>query len=279
VITRDFVLPQPHGRLRGTLRIPEGPPPRTAIVLVHGFKGYKDWGFFPWAAEQLAADRHAVVSFNLTGSGIDSDPHTFSDLEAFAANTYSREQSDIARMLEAVQGDLLPRAPDRVGLLGHSRGGAGVVLQAASAEASGSPIHAVVTWAAVGNLDRWDEATREEWRASGRIFVMNSRTGQQMPLGVELLEDFEANRARLDVKAAASRVRVPWLVVHGSSDETVDPGEGRALAREAPEARLVLVHGAGHTFGAAHPFTGSTDALEAAMQATRHHFRRHLRPD
>lgn len=285
MIVRDFVVSQPHGQLRGTLRIPEGPPPRTAIVLVHGFKGYKDWGFFPWVAEQLVADRHAVVSFNLTGSGIGSDPHVFSDLEAFAANTYSREQSDIARILEVVRGDLLPRPPDRLGLLGHSRGGAGVVLQAAGATGSdlpseaASPVDALVTWAAVGNLDRWDEATREEWRESGRIFVMNSRTGQQMPLGVELLEDFEANRAALDVTAAASRVAIPWLAVHGSADETVDPEEGRALAREAPQARLLLVDGAGHTFGAVHPFAGPTDALAAAMQASRYHFRSHLRPD
>jgi pimeloyl-ACP methyl ester carboxylesterase len=275
VIVRDFVLGQRHGELRGTIRVPEGPPPRTGIVLVHGFKGYKDWGFFPWVAEQLVGDRHAVVSFNLTGSGIGSDPHTFSDLEAFAANTYSREQLDIARILEAVRGDLLPRSPDRIGLFGHSRGGAGAVLQAAAT----SEVEALVTWAAVGNLDRWDEATRREWRESGRIFVMNSRTGQQMPLSVELLEDFEANRGTLDVAAAASRVEIPWLVVHGSEDETVSAEDGRSLARVAPRARLFLVDGAGHTFGAVHPFEGATAALESAIQATRDHFRVHLRPD
>lgn len=269
--------------------MPEGPPPRTAIVVVHGFKGYKDWGFFPWVGDQLVADRHAVVSFNLTGSGIGPDPHAFTELDAFAANTYSREQSDIARVLDALRGDLLPRRPDRIGLFGHSRGGAGAVLQAAAVpdtstarggETDGGPgVEALVTWAAVGDLDRWDEATRQEWRASGRIFVMNSRTGQQMPLGLGLLEDFEANRERLDVGAAAARVPIPWLVVHGSEDETVAADDGRRLARVAPRARLLLVPGAGHTFGAVHPFQGPTEALETAIQATRHHFRSHLRPD
>lgn len=275
VLVRDFSLSQPHGRIQGTVRIPEGPPPRTGVVLVHGFKGYKDWGFFPWVAERLVADRHAVVTFNLTGSGIGEDPHTFSDLDAFEANTYTREQRDIARVVEAVRGELLPRTPDRIGLMGHSRGGAGAILQAAV----GPSVEALVTWAAVANLDRWDEATCREWREAGRIFVLNSRTGQQMPLGVGLLEDFEAHREALDVTAAASRVGVPWLIVHGSDDETVEPDDGRALARAAPGARLVLIDGAGHTFGAKHPFEEVPAALESAVAATRRHFREHLRPD
>ena len=54
---------------------------------------------------------------------------------------------------------------------------------------------------------------------------------------------------------------------------------GRSLARVAPRARLFLVDGAGHTFGAVHPFEGATAALESAIQATRDHFRVHLRPD
>ncbi|MEJ2540566.1 MAG: alpha/beta fold hydrolase [Gemmatimonadota bacterium] len=275
MIVRDFTLSQPHGLLRGTFRIPEGPPPRTAVVLVHGFKGYKDWAFFPWLAEKLAADRHSVVSFNLTGSGIGDEPHRFSELDAFAANTYTREQQDLARVLTAVRDDLLPRPPDRVGLLGHSRGGAGAILQAGH----GTEVDALVTWSAVADLDRWDAAVRDEWRETGRIFVLNSRTGQQMPLDVTLLEDLEAHPRELDVAAAAGRVRAPWLIVHGNRDETVEVGEAKVLARAGRGSRLLVVDGAGHTFGARHPFPGPTPELEVAAAATRHHFRRHLRPD
>jgi len=274
VIVRDFILGQPHGTIRGTVRVPDGPPPRTAVVVVHGFKGYKDWAFFPWLAEQLAGDRHAVVTFNLSGSGIGDDPHAFTELEAFAANTFSREQADIGRVLDAVADDLLVRPPDRIGLLGHSRGGAGAILRAAQ-----GGLDALVTWAAVADLDRWTPETRMEWKASGRIFVPNTRTGQQMPLDVGLLDDFEANRDRFDVTAAAGRVAVPWMVVHGTDDDTVDPEAGRILARAGPRAHLLLVEGAGHTFGAVHPFSGSGAALDAAVDATRRHFRRHLAPD
>ena len=44
--------------------------PRPAVVIVHGFKGFKDWGFFPLVAQRLAAAGHAAVSFNFTGSGV-----------------------------------------------------------------------------------------------------------------------------------------------------------------------------------------------------------------
>ena len=58
-----------HGRtLQGDVRIPDGPPPRSAVVVVHGFKGFKDWGFFPYLCQRMAAAGHAVVSFNLSGS-------------------------------------------------------------------------------------------------------------------------------------------------------------------------------------------------------------------
>lgn len=315
MIHRPFRLEQPHGVIRGEVRVPEGPPPRTAVVVVHGFKGYKDWGFFPWVAGQLVADRHAVVTFNLTGSGIGPrDPHGFTELEAFAANTYSRELADVAAVLREVRGGLLPRAPDRTGLLGHSRGGADAVLAAAGrnpaasrgphegAKAAarpdpeaaarpgpeaaarpgpeaGPPVDALVTWAALSGLDRWSDETRRIWREEGRIHVLNSRTGQQMPMDVGLLDDFEAHREELDVLAAAREVGVPWLVLHGTVDETVAVEHARRLAGAGPDARLELVDGAGHTFGAAHPFQGSNPLLDRAMDLTRRHLRTTLRPD
>jgi len=291
VIHRPFRLDQPHGVIRGDARIPEGPPPRTAVVIVHGFKGYKDWAFFPWLAEQLVADRHAVVTFNLTGSGIGPrDPHAFTELEAFAANTYSREVADVNAVLAGVRTDLLTRVPDRIGLLGHSRGGADAILAAAgrapgastragARETGTPPVDALVTWSALAELDRWSEETRVTWREAGRIHVLNSRTGQQMPMDVGLLDDFEENREMLDVEAAAAGVSVPWLIVHGTGDDTVSPTHARRLAGAAGTARLELVDGAGHTFDASHPFPGPNPRLESAVQASRAHLRQVLRPD
>ena len=263
-----------HGRpLHGDVRMPDGPPPSSAVVVIHGFKGFKDWAFFPHICDSLAASGHAVVSFNFSGSGIGTDPEKFTELEAFAANTLSREVEEIGWVVEWVMaGDLLPSNPVSLGILGHSRGGGDAILHAAG----DSRVKALVTWAAVSTFDRWSSEKQAEWRETGRIHVLNGRTGQQMPMDVGLLEDLHRNRARLDVEAAARRVSAPWLILHGASDETVGIEEGQALADAASTARLHLVEGAGHTFGVGHPFATPSRELDEVMGETVSHFSLHL---
>ena len=267
--------PRAGDLIRGDIRVPEGPPPRCAVVVVHGFKGFKDWGFFPWVAEALVKAGYAVVNFNFSRNGIGSEPDRFTELDRFGGNTLSLEQEELLGLVaETLDGDLLPRRPRRIALLGHSRGGAQAILAAAREERVG----ALVTWASVSHFDRWTEETKAEWRADGRMWVLNQRTGEHMPVDVTLLKDFEANRERLDVVATASRIQAPWLILHGSEDMTVWPGEAQNLARANPAARIQVIQGAGHTFEATHPFRGPTLQLEQAMDFTVSHLHRHLEP-
>lgn len=267
--------PRAGDLIRGDVRIPEGPPPRSAVLVVHGFKGFKDWGFFPWVAEALVKAGYAVVSFNFSRNGIGSEPDRFTELERFGTNTLSLELDELQGVVsDILDGDLLPRRPRHLALLGHSRGGGQAILAAAAEPRIG----ALVTWSAVSYFDRWTEETKAEWRADGRVYVLNQRTGEHMPLDVTLLQDFEANRERLDVAGMAERVRAPWLILHGSEDMTVWPGEAQNLARANPAARLQVIHGAGHTFESGHPFAGPTLQLEQAMDLTVGHLHRHLEP-
>jgi uncharacterized protein len=269
LIQRRWNHALPDGALlRADVRLPEGGPPRAAVVLVHGFKGFKDWGFFPWLAERLVERGFAAISPNFSLNGIGTDPLAFTELDAFARNTLSREVRELRIVLEAVsRGDVLPVPPERVGLFGHSRGGGDAVLAAAE-----GGVDALVTWAAVADFDRWDDELKAEWRRDGRIHVLNGRTGQHMPLDVSLLDDFEANREALDVKGAAARVGCPWMIVHGLDDATVSVEDARRLARANPQSRLRLVEGAGHTFGAVHPFGGAPEPLLAAAGTALDHF-------
>lgn len=268
--------PRPGDIIRGDLRMPEaGPEPRTAIIVVHGFKGFKDWGFFPHASDRLAAAGHAVISFNFSRNGIGPDLETFSELEKFGANTFTLELDELLGMIDrVVGGDLLGWVPEGVGVLGHSRGGGQAVLAAAEDERVGS----LVTWAAIASFDRWTDETKEEWRREGRTWIPNLRTRQEMPLDLTLLEDFEANHGRLDILAAARRLHAPWLVIHGLQDETVDVEDGRALVGAASAAEALWIENAGHTFEAQHPFVGAPPELERAIGATVEHFARTLSP-
>ena len=265
--------PIPGRLLRGDVRIPEGPPPGSAVVVIHGFKGFKDWAFFPHLCRSLAASGHAVISFNFSGSGIGSHPERFTELEAFAANTLSREVEEVGWVVEWVMtGDLLPRKPTSLGLLGHSRGGGDAIVHAA-----GDPrVRALITWSAVSTFARWSSETQAEWREAGRIHVSNSRTGQQMPLDIGLLQDLESNRTHLDVESAASRVAAPWLILHGDADQTVGLKEGQALARAAPSGQLHVVAGAGHTFEVGHPFSMPSPELDEVVAESVNHLSLHL---
>ena len=114
MIERPFSIDLPDGAtLHGEVRSPEGDPPSSAVVVVHGFKGFKDWGFFPYLCECLTRDGHAVVSFNFSLNGIGEDPTAFTDLEAFGRNTLSREVEEILRILHEVRdGGITLPAPD-----------------------------------------------------------------------------------------------------------------------------------------------------------------------
>lgn len=284
--------------IRGEVRVPAGTTPVSAVVVVHGFKGFRRWGFFPHSCDALASDGHAVVSFDFSLNGIGPDGESFTRLEAFERNTLSREVNELLRVLHEVRsGNLGLEPPRRIGVLGHSRGGGIAVLasleDAVSRPGGDAALHpgghsgqagpdALVTWAAVARFGTWSEDLKAEWRRNGRIHVLNSRTGQQLPLGRGLLDDFETNRKRLDVEGAARELAnfdVPWLIVHGEDDPTVSEADARQLAGAHPGATLELVPGAGHTFGARHPFEGSGPELDRVLDSTRRHFRRHLSRD
>ena len=265
----------PHGDvIRADIRRPAGRRPRTAVLVAHGFKGFKDWGFFPHLSERLARAGHLVVSFNFSLNGTGPSLVDFSDLEAFGRNTLSRELEDLCWMVDRTlagewNGGRLPTA---VGLLGHSRGGGSSIVTAA--EHAG--VSALVTWAAVSTFRRWGEEQVRDWTKRGVTWIANARTGQRMPLYRTLWDDLRDNADRLDVVAAAARVRVPWLIVHGENDATVPVGEARRLAEAGPAATLEVIAGSGHAFEAVHPPAGTTPGLEAAVEATLRHFRESL---
>ena len=265
----------PHGDIiRADIRRPARSDPRTAVLVAHGFKGFKDWGFFPHLCERLARAGHLVVSFNFSLNGTGASLVDFTDLEAFGRNTLSRELEDLRWMVDRTRAGEWSggRSPAALGLLGHSRGGAGSIFTAA--EHAG--ISALVTWAAVATFHRYGEEHVRDWATRGVTWIANTRTGQQMPLYRTLWDDLRENGARLDVVAAAAGVRVPWLVVHGEEDSTVPVGEARKLVEAGPAAVLKVIAGSGHTFEAVHPPAGTTPGLEAAVEATLLHFRESL---
>lgn len=268
----SFVLEGALGPINVDVRAQTRTSPRPAVLILHGFKGFKDWGMFPPFAERLARSGITAVTCNVSGSGMAGE--TFLYPERFARNTYSRELQDVATVIEALHAGALGVAPPpRLGLVGHSRGG-GIAILAAERDAR---VSALVTWAGISHVRRWDAATMAGWRQSGRLEVLNARTGDVLPMDIEILDDALANaEGTLDIPAAAARLAAPWLIVQGIADAAVPPSEAEALKAKAPTAELMLLEGAGHTFGTVHPWRGSTPEFDRTMETTIRWFARCL---
>jgi pimeloyl-ACP methyl ester carboxylesterase len=265
----DFELvdeEEPTRRVRGRVHRPDAAGELPWVLVLHGFKGFHRWGFFPLLCDRLAERGVAALAFDASGSGVGPDGETFSDLEAFRRDTLTRQLEDVERVRElALAGGLGPMSATRRAVFGHSRGGAVAVVHAS--EDGG--YRGVATWAALDRFDRWDEAAKALWRRTGELRVLNARTGQELPMGVCMLEDFERHATRLDVLACAARLESPLLLLHGSEDPVVPVAAGRALHAAAPHAEpFVLVEGEGHTLGATHPLVSIGPALERALDTT-----------
>jgi pimeloyl-ACP methyl ester carboxylesterase len=110
--------------------------------------------------------------------------------------------------------------------------------------------------------------------------VTNSRTGQVLRLNTHLLEDVEANgKNKLNIEAAAAKIKVPWLIVHGTGDETVPSSEAEKLHSLSPGvSTLRLIKGANHGFDAKHPLGEAPPVLEKVAQETVKFFVRNATP-
>ena len=236
------------------------------VIACHGFKGLAHWGFFPYLGRTLAENGLTAITFDFSGSGIGRDRESFTEADAFAGNTLSREQDDLDNLVEYAKRMKLIRGK-KFGLFGHSRGGGSAILFAAAPD---SDVSSLVTWAAISYPNRWSKEDVGTWRKRGYAEVTNSRTGQIMRLGTDLLEDVEQHgQTKLNIEAAAAKIKVPWLIVHGTADDTVPSSEAERLHALSPGvSTLRLIKGANHGFDAKHPLTEVPPVLEKVVLET-----------
>jgi pimeloyl-ACP methyl ester carboxylesterase len=270
-----FEIPCKDGlTIRGDIYPPAGSPIGT-VILCHGFKGFAHWGPFPHLAGTLAENGLRAISFDFSGSGIGRDRESFTEAAAFAGNTLSREIEDIENLVDYLRRRNM--VTGKFGLFGHSRGGGTAMLFAAANEA----VSSLVTWSAISYPNRWSSDDVLTWRKRGYAEVTNSRTGQIMRLDTGLLDDVELHGStKLNIEAAAGRIRVPWLIVHGTSDDTVPSAEAERLHSVSRRvSTLRLIEGANHGFSATHPLSEVPPVLEKVVLETVRFFVRNATPE
>ncbi len=238
-----------------------------AVLIHHGFKGFKDYAFLPIFADRLARAGFTAVTVTVSGAGVDEEGN-FTHLDRFAVNSYSRELDDLGVVVRAIRDGALGTAKaTSLGVVGHSRGG-GVALCLARETPD---VGAVVTWAGIGKVRRHSDEELAVWKKLGTIQVLHQRIRKYLPLDYMVVEDcLEHEHGRLSIPQAAATLGRPWLLIHGIDDETVSVDEARELARYATDSRSEALYlgGATHTFGAVHPWAGATVDTDRLFDAT-----------
>lgn len=255
IIQSNFSLSGADGKLIiGDITFDEKNPNTPIILFVHGFKGFKDWGAHNLVARYFASNGYRYIKFNLSHSGVPvNDPKDVTDMDAFASNTVSKELFDVNAVLNFIEKAY--GATTKVNLIGHSRGGGLCIIEAAN----DLRINKLITWSAIADFNSlWKKEQEAEWKKNGKIFVTNARTKEQMPLNVTLLADLEENAAALNIIAAAKRINIPWLIIHGDDDVNVPFETAQTLAEVNPASRLVKIEGANHVYGATQPYNSET---------------------
>ncbi len=257
--------------VRGDLYLSAEQPPSGIVVLCHGFKGYKNWGFFPYLAARLASAGIDAFSIDFSFNGTfpenrdagdraaDTQAHArgaprvktrYPRPDLFRRNTLKREREDLALVLRFVGENGLgqhvgARAP--LGLFGHSRGGVAAFMNALE----NNDISALCTWAMPDDPDHFTPRQKTRWREKGDYEFADAQDGTRLSLSSGFLDDLDTNRDAYDLRRRAGALRVPHLIVHGKADIVVRVDRARLLheAERGLRDRRMLILATGHTLG------------------------------
>lgn len=227
------------------------------VIYAHGINGFKDWGGMNLIAQKFAQAGFIFLKFNFSHNGTTpAQPEEFANLEAYKEDSYLKRQFDLNCILNFVLSEQSDFQFDesRLSLIGHSRGGPDVLLFAANEVR----INRVITWAAVAHCQTpWQNLEADavqKWSKKGYYTRENGRTGQQMPIGYSLFEEYQAHKERLNLEKAARSLSIPWLIVHGDADEAVFVKSAYDLKAWRDDASVFIIENTGHTFDRTHPW-------------------------
>jgi pimeloyl-ACP methyl ester carboxylesterase len=246
------------------------------IIYVHGFKGFKDWGFVPYLGDFFSSRGFFVITFNFSHNGIGENLLEFTELDKFAKNTISLEVEELNDVIDAYRNHFFGKnSRAGIGVIGHSRGGAVALLTSAERK----DVKAVAVWASVSKLDRYSERQKKEWKEKGVFEVLNTRTNQLMPLNVLLLEDIEKNKnGKLNLEQSVRNLSKPLLIIHGEQDMTVSLKESKEIYSWSKKelTEYYSIEATGHTFNITHPFERSNVKFNFVLNKTEEYFNKHL---
>lgn len=231
---------------------------RGVALILHGFLGYKDYGMFPFLAQQIASSGWIAHRFNMSHSGMTNKIETFERPDLFQRDTWNRQIFDTNAVIQAVTAGELHGGGLPYVLIGHSRGGATSIMTAGRRFRDRTELlpAGIVALAGPSYASRLTADQEEELLDVGWIPVVSGRTGQTLKIGRDWMQDQRERPADHDVLSLASEIRCPVLLIHGKVDPTVPPRCANELAGAIGDhAHRVFVDEGDHVFNTKNPMS------------------------
>ncbi len=231
------------------------------LIIIHGFKGFKDWGFFPYLTKELNLQGISTLKFNFSHNGVGSDLLNFNELDKFKFNSLSQEVFELESIFNFVinSKQFSNINKDRISFLGHSRGAYSTIVAGNKLD-----IHKAISLAGISSLPKVPSKQEKEWRKNTEYLIENSRTKQMMPLGTFLLEDLLSKSGFFE--ESIKSFDKPLLIIHGEEDPTVPLESGLSLNKKVKNSKIEIIKDADHVFNIKHPFNGTSLELDQAIK-------------
>ena len=231
--------------IHGTTHEPSGNPKGTVLV-GHGFKGYKDYGMFPWLAQKFAEIGFTSHRFNFSHSGMLDNDGPFERPDLFKLATWNTQVDDLKILCDKFAVDGLPTIT-----LGHSRGGVACLLASGRGAVK---VDGIISLSAPSTCNPLANDTQKLLLSQGYVESPSSRTNQMLYIGSCFLQEQIDDPQTHDLLHLIESFSNPVLVVHGEDDPTVSVDSALSIADAVKHPTLVRVPNADHVFNTPNPF-------------------------
>jgi len=229
-------IQNPKGlKLASIIRYPGKDRQCPAVMILHGFMGYKEEAHFEELEEILVKNGFAVIRFDASGSG-DSEGSFEKD---YSMSNFLKDINSVYNYLQKLE--FVNK--DKIGIVGHSMGGLLSIIFASlhpeiyACVAISSPVILTET--------DWIKGTIERWEELGWLYKKISRKDSNVRIPFSFITD--ANK--FDALSYIKKLRCPFLTVLGLSDDVVSPGDSRRIFQAANGPReLIEIEGMNHDY-------------------------------
>lgn len=222
-------------KLASVLHCPDKNKQYPAMIILHGFTGYKEESHIEELAKSLAKNGFAAITFDCSGSG--ESEGTFE--KDYLVSNYLEDIKYIYNYVQKLE--FVDK--NRIGVVGHSMGGMLSVIFASMQPKIKACIAISPTTTMIAA--NWIKAVIEEWERVGWFNKEFSRDGKR----IEIPFSFVADANKFNALNFVQKLHCPFLMILGLEDNVVVPNDSKKIFKIADNQKELLeIPGMNHDY-------------------------------